>query len=513
MTKNDTHTSNNRIVKNTAVLYLRMMFSMGITLYTSRAILQKLGIEDYGIYNVVGGVVSMFTVISGAMNTASQRYITYSLGKGDKGYSRKVFSNSVLIHIIIAVLIFIAVETVGLWFLNYKLVIPRDRLEAAFWVMQCSLLSVSISIWSVPYNAVIIAHERISAFAYISMIEVFLRLAIVLILPYFELDRLILYSILLLSVHVLMRFIYGQYSYRNFSETRLTLSNDKKLFKDMLSFAGWSMMGTVSGALYTQGLNILLNIFFGPMVNAARGISVQVQGAVHQFVNNFQMAVNPQITITYANEDIGRMKNLIFLSSKFSFYLLFAIILPLIIKTDFLFGLWLHEIPKWSISFTQLLLIIVLVEAMSNPLITSVQATGKIKKYQITINLIQIVFFPLTYIALKIGLNPNSVFVVQFTSCVATYISRVIFLKRIIDFPIAEFIKTVWTKIILVGLLSISISILLDGFINDSFIGNFAFISFTVIGVIISSYLFGLSNKERQYVSLKITNIFRKFRK
>lgn len=489
------------------------MVTLVISLFTARVVLQVLGIEDYGIYNLVGGVVSIFTVISGAMQTSSQRYITFALGTDDKEYLKKVFSNSVIIHILLALIICILVETIGLWLLYNKLVIPSDKIAAAFWVMQCSLLSVGIGIWSVPYNAVIIAHEKMSTFAYISIIEIVLRLLIVLTLFYTNSNRLVLYAALLLAVQILMRIIYGWYSYRHFEETRVKFNKDIILFKEMLGFAGWSMTGTISGALYTQGINILLNLFFGPMVNAARGVAVQVQGAVHQFVNNFQTAVNPQITKSYALGDLQRMHKLLFFCSKFSFFLLLAMILPLMIKTEFILNLWLDEVPIWTVSFTQWLLLVVLIDAMSNPLITSVQATGQIKRYQLIINSIQFLFFPITYIILKLGYSPYTVFIVQFLSCIATYIARVILLKRMVNFSFRLLIDNVWKKILAVGLSSLILPVTLDLIISHTFFNNCIIIIITILSVIISSFFFGLTHNESLFFFNKFKRILLSFYK
>ena len=317
---NQTSDNNKRIAKNTLLLYVRMLFMMGISLYTSRVVLNTLGIEDYGIYNVVGGVVAMFGFINGSMSSATQRYITFALGKGDKQRLQTVFSTTLQIHTLIALIIILLGETIGLWFLYNKMQIPADRMDAAFWVLQCSIISTVVMIVSVPYNADIIAHEKMSAFAYISILEVVLKLMIVYMLVIFSFDKLILYSFLILSIQVLIRFCYSIYCNRHFEETKYKNVWDKSLFKEMTGFAGWSMFGNLAGVLFNQGLNMLLNVFFGPVVNAARGVAVQVQNAVQQFVGNFQMALNPQITKTYAQGDLESMHKLMYRSAKFSFF-------------------------------------------------------------------------------------------------------------------------------------------------------------------------------------------------
>ena len=318
-----TSANNKRIAKNTLLLYVRTLFVMVVSLYTSRVVLNTLGVSDYGIYNVVGGVVTMFGFINSSMTSATQRYITFALGKGDMTQLQKVFCTALQIHVFISVLIIVLGETVGLWFMYTQMQIPESRMDAAFWVLQCSIISTAIMIISVPYNADIIAHEKMSAFAYISILEVVLKLAVVFLLLVFSYDKLILYAFLILMVQLLIRFCYSYYCNRHFEESKYHHVWDKTLFKEMTGFAGWSMFGNLSGVLFGQGLNMLLNVFFGPVVNAARAVSVQVQGAIQQFVGNFQMALNPQITKTYATGKMDDMHKLMYRSARFSFYLLF----------------------------------------------------------------------------------------------------------------------------------------------------------------------------------------------
>ena len=309
--------NNKRIAKNTLMLYIRMLFTMGVSLFTSRVILQALGVEDYGVYSVVGGIITMFSFINGGMVSATQRYLTFEIGKGNLLQLKKVFSTSLQIHALIALIVVILGETVGLWFLYEKMVIPADRMTAAFWVYQCSIVASVVSIMSVPYNADIIAHEKMSAFAYISILDVVLKLAIVYILYISRWDKLITYAVLILSIQVAIRYVYTRYCNKHFEETHYHHQLDKSLFKEMFAFAGWSFWGNLAHVLYTQGINMMLNIFFGPVVNAARGIAVQVQTAVQGFVGNFQMALNPQITKNYATGNLAQMHSLMFRSARF----------------------------------------------------------------------------------------------------------------------------------------------------------------------------------------------------
>ena len=372
-----------RIAKNTLFLYARMLLTMAVSLYTSRVILQVLGIEDFGVYNVVGGIVSMFAFINGGMVSATQRYITYEIGTGDLTKLKRVFSTSLQIHAIISLLIILLGETVGLWFLIDKMVIPPSRATAAMWVYQCSVFACVVNIMSIPYNADIVAHEKMSAFAYISIIEVVLKLLIVYLLILLPYDKLIVYAILILLVQVFIRLIYTRYCRRRFEESAYNHSFNSTLFKEMASFAGWSFWGNLSSVLYTQGLNIMLNLFFGPVVNAARGIAVQVQSAVQQFVTNCQMALNPQITKSYAAGEIKQMHILMFRSARFSFALLFFVTLPLLLETNFILTKWLKYVPDNAVIFTRLMICISLIFTTANPCAIANQATGNVKKFQL----------------------------------------------------------------------------------------------------------------------------------
>lgn len=316
----NTAENNKRIAKNTLLLYIRMMLTMAVSLYTSRVVLNTLGVEDFGIYNVVGGVVAMFGFLNGAMATTTQRYITFELGRNDFKQLKKIFNISVSIHAFISIIILILAETIGLWFLYNKMTIPVERIDAALWAYQGSIISTIILIMSVPYNALIIAHEKMSTFAYISVLEAVLKLLIVYMLLIGDFDKLKLYALLMCCIQLIIRFIYGNYCKRHFPETKFQLYKDLKLFNNMLAFAGWNLWGNCASITFTQGVNILLNIFFGPIVNAARGITTQVQGAVNQFSWNFQTALNPQITKSYASGDYIYMHKLIFRSSKFTFF-------------------------------------------------------------------------------------------------------------------------------------------------------------------------------------------------
>ena len=356
--------TNKRIAKNALLLYFRMLFMMLVSLYTSRVVLATLGVEDFGIYNVVGGVITMFSFFNGAMSSSTQRYITFELGRGDFDQLQKVFQTSVNIHLLVALLILFLGETIGLWFFYEKMVIPASRMTAAFWVYQFSIITMMVMIVSVPYNAAIIAHEKMSIFAYISILEVLLKLGIVYLLYLTRSDKLIMYAALLCATQLLIRIVYGHYCSCHFKEVRYYWGWDLKLFKEMLYFGGWNLWGGFATVLFSQGINILLNMFFGPFVNAARGIAVQVQGAVTQFSTNFQTALNPQITKSYALGDFTYMHSLIFRSSKFTFLLLAVISFPILLETEMILQLWLNMVPAYTVVFVRLMLCITIIDAM-----------------------------------------------------------------------------------------------------------------------------------------------------
>lgn len=405
--------NNKRIAKNTLLLYFRMLFMMAVSLYTSRVVLNTLGVEDFGIYNVVGGVVTMFGFINGAMMGSTQRFITFALGRGEEKELSKVFSTSVIIHGIISLVIIILAETLGLWFFYHKMIIPVERMDAALWVFQFAVLTAVLMIMSVPYNAVIIAHEKMGAFAYISVLEVILKLVIVYVLVVSHYDKLKLYAVLIFIVQMFVRLVYSTYCKKHFRETNFVWARDKRLFSKMLLFACWTMNGNLAVIGYTQGLNLLLNMFFNPVVNAARGIAVQVQMAVLNFCRNFQMALNPQITKSYAIEDYSYMHELIYASSRYSFYLLFLLSLPIILESRFILSIWLGIVPDYTIPFVRIVLIITLFNALSNPMIVSAHATGKIRKFQILEGGMLMLIFPVAYLCLKLGMLPEIVFIVH----------------------------------------------------------------------------------------------------
>ena len=505
----DTSSANKCIAKNTLVLYVRMLFTMGISLFTSRVILQTLGVEDYGISSVVGGVISMFTFINAAMVSSTQRYLNFELVRGDANQLRSVFSTSLQIHALIALAIIVLSETVGLWFLNEKLVIPEARMTAAMWVYQCSILSCAVSIMSTPYNAVIVAHEKMSAFAYISILDVSLKLLVVYLLVVLPFDKLIILAILNLLVQLFIRYIYTIYCHRHFPESYFQFRFNKTLFKEMFGFAGWSFWGNLAAILYTQGLNMMLNIFFGPIVNAARGIAVQVQSAVQQFVGGFQTALNPQITKNYASNNLPQMHSLMFRSARFSFLLLFFLSLPVLMETNFILTLWLKTVPDDAVIFTQIMICISLIYTTANPCIIANQATGKVKIYQMVVGGILLLILPISYVVLKLGAPAYSVFIVHFCIESLAQFSRMYMLRKLIHLPLWQYMKNIYIPIVS----TVAIAIILPLVVRMQFAEGwlrFLAVGFTcVLSVGASSYFIGFTKQERVFFLDKSLRLLR----
>lgn len=499
--------SNKIIAKNTLLLYVRMFLTMTVSLYTSRVVLNTLGVEDYGLYNVTGGIIAMVSFLNTAMSSATQRYITFALGKGDKKQLSVVFSTSVQIHMAISVLVLILGETIGLWFVLNKLVVPEGREVAAMWVYQCSILASLISIISVPYNADIIANERMAAFAYISIIEVILKLLIVFVLTIISADKLISYAILVVCVQILIRFVYVRYCSRHFDESKYKHIVDKLLLREMASFAGWSFFGNFASVLYGQGVNILLNVFYGPVVNAARGIAVQVQTAIQQFASSFQVAVNPQITKSYATGDLERMQCLIFKSSRFSFFLLFLLILPIILETNFLLTIWLKNVPNNAVIFTQIMLLIVLLNPFASPITIANQATGKIKLYQIVVGCTLMSIIPLSYIALKFGAPAYSVFIVHFIMETFAQFLRMFMMRKLIDLSLWQYMKNVYFPVFVTVAFSMILPILVHLQFVEGWLRFITVVLVSVFSVGLTTLFIGLTKSERRFIFNKILRI------
>lgn len=484
---------------------------MAISLYTSRVMLKVLGVEDLGIYNVVGGVIAMLGFLSSSLSTATSRFITFELGCGDFDKLRRVFRSAVTVYYLLAIFIFIFGETIGLWFVTNKMVIPDDRMNAALWVYQCSVFTSIIAILSYPYNALIIAHERMSPFAYISIYEALAKLAVTIAIIWTPFDKLSSYAILILCVQVSVRMIYALYCNRNFEETSAKWLWDKNISKEMFSFAGWTVTGCLAYVGYTQGLNILLNLFFGPVVNAARAISVQVQNAVYQLVNNFQTAVNPQIIKSYSQGDLIYMHGLIINCSKFSFFILLLFGLPIFINTNYVLRLWLGEVPDYTIWFIRIMLLVGLNNSLARPTVTAIHSTGCIKKFQIIESVCLLTVLPAAYIGLRFFyINPYMVFIVYFFIEIITQFVRVI-----IVYPKIKLSVSIYMTEILYPIFKVCSPIILLIYVFSDYkpYSLPMFILHTLITMALTAlliYLFGLKSSEKKSLRSKVNNIIQK---
>lgn len=507
----DTSQNNKRIAKNTMLLYFRMLFIMIISLFTSRINLQSLGAEDFGIYNVVGGVVAMFSVFSGSLATAISRFITFELGKDNKERLSKIFSTAVSIQFLLSLFIIIVAEFAGVWFLNNKMIIPEDRLNSANWVLQLSIFSFAVNLISVPYNAAIIAHEKMSAFAYISIFEVVMKLLICYYLFISPIDKLVTFSVLLFVLSISLRLIYGMYCKKHFEECHYNLILDKKLFKEIAGFAGWSSFTLVAYSLYNSGLNILLNLFFGPVVNAARGIAVQVQNAVQGFSRNFQTAINPQIIKSYAEGDLQRVYSLIFIGSKFSFFLVFFLSLPIILEADIILSIWLKDVPEHTVAFVRLILVIVTIDSIGGPLYCAQQATGKIRNFQLITGILMLMILPVSYIALKFGAEAEAVYIVYISILSIVQLISIVLINRMIKMPLIGFLKEVGLKIMFVVVTSIILPLTVYHYFSNGTTAFFIVCITCVMSTVISIYFCGLSQKERSLVNSKIIKSIKRY--
>ncbi len=492
---------NNKIIaKNTLLLYVRMLFMMAVSLYTSRVVLHTLGVENYGIYNVVGGVVAMFSMISGSLSTAISRFITFELGLGDKNRLMRIFSSSVTIQIGLGFIIFILAELVGVWFLNTKMNISDDRMYAANWVFQLSILTFIINLVSVPYNAVIIAYEKMSAFAYISILEAVAKLAIVYLLIISPIDKLIFYAVLMTSVALLIRFIYGCYCRQHFEECTYHFIFDKELLKKMFAFAGWNFIGSSAGVLRDHGLNLLLNLFFNPIVNAARGISVQVNNAISGFCFNFLTAVNPQIIKSYSENDLNRSYYLAMKASRFSYLLLSMLSVPIISETEFVLNLWLNTVPNHCVNFVRLTLILAAVESLSLPLITLQQATGRMKWYQITVGILHLMNFPFSYLFLKIGMAPEIIYFIAIGLAIISMYARLFIQQRQLNISMIHYHVEVLLRVVLTAIVMALIIVFVRYYVDNPLINMI----FVFILTCISVLFIGLNKEELVFICNKI---------
>jgi O-antigen/teichoic acid export membrane protein len=420
-----------------------MLITMGVSLYTSRIVLATLGVEDYGIYNVVGGVVVLFSFISNSLSSATQRFLNFELGRGDIEATKRVFSMSLTIYFCAAIIVVLLAETIGLWFLNTQINIPPERMDAANWVYQFSIVTICVSFLQVPYYASVVAYEKMSFFAYIAIIETALKLLTVFLLVYVGSEKLRLFAALTFMVSVAIFSCYKYYCNTRIDTCRYKYFWDKTLFGRLFSFGGWMLFGSAAGVSATQGVNILLNIFHNVTVNAATGIANQVNTALNQFVSNFQTAFVPQITKLYAQGDFAELRQLIYRSSRFSFFLLFALAGPLMLNMNFILNLWLKTVPDYSSAFCTLILIYSLIEAMSKPVGYAIHAAGQVKNYNIVMSIALLMNIVFSYIFLSMGFQPAIVSVISILVNVLCFAIRLMFVTYFKMLKIRDFIRNV----------------------------------------------------------------------
>ena len=502
--------STKRIAKNTIALYFRMAVMMLIGLYTSRVILNVLGVEDYGTYNVVGGVVSMFSLLTASMSSSISRFLTFELGRGDKDHLKRVFSTSLNVQFIMAGIIIVATEIVGVWFLNYKMNIPEGRMEAANWVMQCSILTFVVGLLMSPYNASIISHEKMGIYAYVSIVDAVMKLLIVFALYISPFDKLKSYAVLLLCVSLMTTCIYWIYCKEHFEECKYQRILDKKLLKEITGYAGWGVVGDGAWILNTQGVNILINLFFGVTLNAARGIATTVDNMVQQFVRNFMVALNPQITKSYAAGNYDYMHKLIFFGSKYSYFLMLLFMIPICLETRLLLTLWLKIVPDYAVVFTQLSLMASMCVMLSNTLTTAIAATGKIRNYQLVVGMMSLSIFPMTWLAFKFGLSPISCYVIYLLVFFLMIFAKIKLVKDKIYMSGYAYVRNVLLKALAVTILAILIPLLICIIQEDSVFRLIEVCILSFFCTLIFVYYVGMSSFERNYCLGIIRNKLRR---
>lgn len=506
-----TYTPNSsRLAKNVILLYARMMLMMLIGLYTSRVVLSTLGVEDYGIYNVVGGVVTMFGFLNAGLTSSTQRFLTFELGKGNPDRLNQIFVTSQHIHFLISIGIVLLAESVGIWFLTEKMVIPAERMQAAFWCLQLSIFTTVVSIMSYPYNAVIVAHERMSAFAYISLLDAVLKLLLVYLLLLSNADRLILYASLFALEKLLIRLIYNLYCKRHFAECRYRLIINVPLFKEMFSFAGWNMWSNLAWVCYSEGLNMLLNLFFGPVVNAARAIAIQVQGAIGQLAGNFHLAINPQITKAYAAGQTQDIHRLVYQSSRLTFCLLWICCMPVIMEAPTILHIWLGNPPAYAGTFIRIMLVTMMIECTANPLATSIAATGRIRKCEAIIGSILLSILPVSYCVLRLGAAPWAVFVVHLAIAIIAFIVRLFIVRPMINLNMKEYATMVLYRCAMVCVISLIFPLLTKVIFPAETIYSLLIVVVSLISALVSTYWLALNRAERATIHTKVISSIRK---
>ena len=491
----------NKVTRNTILLYFRQILILLVSLYSVRIVLSNLGAIDYGIYNVVAGVVTMFGFLSGAMATASQRYFSFELGRQNIEQLKKTFNISFIIYVCITVILLCLAETIGVWFVYTKLNIPIDRLPTARWVYQFSIISFVFTIMATPYMALIIAHEDMNIYAYLSIAEASLKLLIAFVLPLLGNDKLFYYGLMLALSVVMVTTLYRYTARRKYKECKESWYWDWPLFKEILSYTGWNTFGALVGVFKNQGINIVLNQYFNPIIVASRGIAYQVNSAVSSFAQNFSTAVRPQIIKSYAVHDITAMRKVVFQSCKTTFILMYLLTLPLVLEMQFVLRLWLKNPPDYAVIFTQLALLDALVESISFPIMTVAQATGKIKLYQSVVGGLLLLNLPISLIFIAFGYPAESVFIIAIILSAVAFIVRLLIVRQLVDFSIISFFRQVIMPLIITAFISLLVPLYVHNSLQEGFV-RFVITGFlSVVSIILFTYTFALSKEERSVIA------------
>ena len=494
--------NNKRIAKNTLFLYFRMLFLMGVQLYCVPVVLKNLGVENYGIYNVVGGIVTLFSFLGGSLFSGSQRFLAYALGKNDEVFTKKIFDTTVTIYYVLAVFSVLILDPCCVLFLNKKMVIPSDSLFAANIFLQMSFLSFFISLISIPYNSAIIAHEKMDIYAYVSIVEGILKLVAAIMLCLVKNNILITYAGMILGINILVRLIFQLYCRGNFNECKnIHLSLDRDIKKELFSYLSWNTVGVVANMLKQQGINIVVNLFFGPVLNAAHAISQQMQGVLHQFINNLYLATRPQLTKNYAAGKISEMWNLTFFSCKLVFYLLIVIAIPLLIDGLYLLQIWLNEIPDFTFPILRMLIISLLIESLVNPIIGVFQAQNKIKSYQLYSSTILLIIVPISYVFLKFNdTYPVIPYILSMVASVFYAISILLTASKNINLELKFFITHVLFREIISFVLIFAIVYIVSSFFEISLKRLFVTGSLSIIFTFLTAWFLGMEKSERKTI-------------
>ena len=509
MNNKDTQQNNKRIAKNTIFLYFRMLLILFVGLYTSRVVLQTLGISDYGLYNVVGGVVAMFAFLNTTLTTSTQRFLNMELGIGNTERLKKVFSTALVLHTLLVVIVFLLAETIGLWFVENKLNIDTGRENAVFWVYQFSVIAICIQIFQLPFMSTIIAHEQMNIYAYVSIYEAVMKLLIVFAIQVIQYDKLILYGALFLFVQISVALVYNIYCRKKFVEAKLTYQFNHTLFKEMLGFCGWNVIGCFASMCNGQGVNVLFNLFFGSVVNAARGVAFQVNGIVNQFASNFQVAIRPQVVKYYANQQMDEMAHLVFNSAKYSALLLLFLSVPIFVEIDYILKFWLGEYPAYAPSFIRIILFHSIVASMTSSVVMVVHASGRLKMVGITAGGINLLLLPITYCLFKLGCSPGTALLVNVCGSFSETFVELCWMKHYIQFPIKDFYKKVYAIVFPLGILMLLIPLFLHTFVTFPS----EFIRFTVVCIVsvitsmIILFHFGLDDNKKRIIESKVIHI------